>query len=71
MIERGRHDTGDIGLHDRTLRPLRPHPGARHLPLHEIQHLGYGVVVGVGDQRLRAGVGDAHSTDTDFGTENV
>jgi hypothetical protein len=58
VIERGRNDAGDLALHDRSTRAFRARPRRDNLALHEVECLGEGAMVCLGDDRLCPGVGD-------------
>ena len=58
MVERGRDHAGGVELHDRSTRSLRTRPRGDDLALDEVECLGDGLEVGVGNDRLRPGIGD-------------
>ena len=59
MVERGGDDAGDVELRDTSIGSPGAAAGRNDLALQEFDRFGDGEVVGVGDDRLRPGVGDS------------
>ena len=56
VVRRG-DEPSRLDLRDGTIRGAGTHPRGGELALHEVDDVAYGRVVGVGDDRLRAGIG--------------